>query len=903
VREIRIPGIRRLLRVSWSDDAVRREVDDEIRFHIDARVEEMLRLGASEKEARERAESEFGDVRRSKRELVDVDRRRMGHEKRGELLMSFIEDVRYAARGLMRRPALLIVTTLALSIGIAANAIMFGVVDQLLLRPPAHVAAPEALRRVYFLYSKWGTQVQATTTYPVVAALQRNLRIADVVGLDHSAKYSLGSGADARQVDVQMVSGNFFSVLGTQPAMGRGFALDEDRIPQGAPVVVVSDGFWRRELGEASDAVGRVLHLNGKPFTIVGVAPKGFSGIDREYVDAWVPISAMAPYVMNPDWHNKPNSWWVEAIVRLRPDVTPEVTATQATAAYRAEMKSWGEDQAQDSISSVVLGSIIGTRTPQGLSRESKISLWLMGVSAIVLLIACANVANLLIARNFQRRREIAVRLALGVSRGRLLRMLLTESGLLAAISATMALAIAFIASRLVQRVLLPGIVWDDSVLDARVLAFTLLVTVACIVLSGIAPALQGIGTKVSDALKASSSQIAGSRSRLRYSLLVAQAALSFVLLIGAGLFVRSLRNVIGRDVGIDLDRVVLVSMDLDRLGFSKAQIEDVFRRGQERLSSIPGLASSAIVRQSVPSQSGNAMGFTVPGVERPEIPGGGPYYSVVGGSFFSTMGTSVLRGRNFTESEERTPSRVMMINKIVADAYWPGKDPLGQCVKLEDDATCTTVVGVVENVMLFALVKDDRAMLYLPPAHVSFGDRPPAAFVARSNGDPKPMLALIRKEIQALEPNMPFVQVEPYIDRVAWQLRPWRLGATMFTLFGVVALIIAAVGLYSVMAYWVSQRTHEIGVRMALGAQRADVVRLVAWQSSRAVITGLLLGALAAALASRWVVDMLYETSPRDPIVYGGAALVLVAAALVASVVPARRSAAVDPALAIRTE
>jgi putative ABC transport system permease protein len=434
-------------------------------------------------------------------------------------------------------------------------------------------------------------------------------------------------------------------------------------------------------------------------------------------------------------------------------------------------------------------------------------------------------------------------------------------------------------------------------------MAFTLAVTVLCILLAGLAPALHGLGTRVSEGLKASSRQVAGGRGTLRFTLLSVQAALSVLLLVGAGLFVKSLRNVVTRDVGMDRDRVLQVTMPLRRFGFDTLQVEDIYRRGVERLRAVPGVAGVTVVRRSVPMGSASASSFSVPGMQNVRLAGGGPYESVVSAGFFSTVGTSIIRGRDFTEAEERVPSRVVILNEMLANAYWPGADPLGKCVIVGEDKACSQIIGVSKNVFQFGIVNDDRAIIYVPTNHPGFAGARPSAMLVRVTGDADRLIPMVRRELQALSPTMPFVTVKPYSELVSYQLRHWRLGATMFTLFGVVALVIAAVGLYSVMAYWVSQRTHEIGVRMALGAQRADVVRLVAVQSSRAVIVGLVVGGIAALVASRWIAEMLYETSPRDPVVYAIAALVLALAAAVASIVPARRSTAVDPALAIRTE
>ena len=903
-REIRIPGIRRVLRISWSASAVGRDVEDEIRFHLDARTEELIRLGVPEREARDRAYLEYGDVEQSRRELARLDRRRVGTEHREDLVMSFADDLRYAARSLARRPTLLLVTTITLSIGIAANAIMFGVVDQLLLRAPAHVAAADRLTRIYYRDVDGAeVSINPVTTYPVLTALRANApAFSDLAAYGFPGEYSLGRGREAQNVSVQLVSGNYFRLLGVRPVLGRGLTDDDDLVPDGQPVAIVSDGLWRRQFGGDSSAIGRTLLLQGKTFTVVGVAPRGFAGIDRQKVDVWLPISAFGNEMLGPGWHNTTNNWWAQIIGRVRPNIVPAVAAEQATAAYRGLIRQWKESF-RDSTSAVVLSSIIGTRTPNGLSREGKVSLWLMGVSGIVLLIACANVANLLIARTVERRREIAVRMALGVSRARLVRMLLTEAALLALLGSVAALLIAHGASRVVQDILLPNIVWSESVLDARVFAFTLGVTVLCMLLAGVAPAVQGMGTKVSEALKASSQQVAGGRGRMRFTLLLAQAALSVILLVGAGLTVRSLRNVASREVGLDRDRVLRVTMPLARFGFDTAQIEEIYRRGVERLRAVPGVTNVAVARLTTPMGGAHANGFSVPGAERLQLPGGGPYNSKVTSGFFATVGATIIHGRDFTPAEERGPARVLIVNEALANAYWPNTSAIGQCAKFGQDSVCSEIIGVVRNVLLFRMINDDRAIVYAPPTHPGITGARPGAMLVRVSRDPAVIIPTVRRELQALAPTMPFVQVKPYSELVDPQLQPWRLSATMFTLFGVIALIIAAVGLYSVMAYWVSQRTHEIGVRMALGAQRSDVVRLVAVQSSRAVVAGLVLGGVAAVFASRWITDMLYETSPYDPAVYGAAALVLSLAAIVASIVPARRSTAVDPAQAIRTE
>ena len=896
--------MRRLFRIGFTRAGIRRDLDDEIAFHLASRTDALIAQGMAPAEARERAEREYGDIGESRRELSRIIQRRVSRNRREEIVTGFIEDVRYTCRSFLRTPAFAAVVVGVLTIGIAANAVMFGVVDQLLLRPPPAVGSPGTLHRVYLRFAGDGKPVSfSPTSFPAVVALRDNVPDFTGVAAFTGTTATLGRGADAQEVDVELVSGNYFQLLQVAPQRGRYFLAEEDVPPNGAPVAVVSDGFWRSRLGGRPDVIGTRLHLYDKVFTVIGVAPPRFASLDRENVDVWVPIASAASDVFGNDWYRNSGSFWVQIVARSRPDVSLERVESEATTAFRRAQQSW--DGPKDSTVTLKLGSLNGARTPDGLSVDAKVAIWLLGVAGIVLLIACANAANLLIARTIRRRREIAVRQALGASRLRLAQQFLTESAVLALLAALVALVAARWGSRIVERVLLPGFGWDDHLLDLRVLGFTLLSATSVILLVGVTPALEGIHTSVAGALQGSAAHIGGGRrTRLRQMLLALQAALSVVLLIGAGLFVRSLTKVVGRDVGVTLDRVALVSMNMKRAGFTPGEIDQTYATALERVRKLPDVERAALVAVSVPLRSASAIGVALPDGSRPDIRGGGPYYAVADNDFFTTIGAQVRSGRSFSEDEQRSPSRVMLVNEILANAYWPGRSPLGECVRLGSDSICTRIVGVVQNIVMFAMVNDDRAMVYLPPSHPSFGvGSQPAAMLVRTRGDPSKLVGTIRANLQGLSPRMPYVQVSPFSELVAPQLRPWRLGATMFTVFGAVALVIAAVGLYSVMAYLVSQRTHEIGVRMALGARRLDVVRLVASQALQPILLGMIAGAACAAWASRWIEPLLYDTSPRDPTVYAAAAIVLGLAAIAAGIVPARRGAAVDPVTALRAE
>ena len=811
-------------------------------------------------------------------------------------------DLRFALRSLARRPIVAIVTTIALTIGIAANAIMFGLVDQLMLQPPQVVKDPATVRHIYIQQHRNGDLLgSSTTAYRLIDDLRAVPAFSGVAAYSGSNS-TIGRGPDAKQVMEMAVSQSYFRVLGVQPVLGRDFLPDEDKPPQGPLVTIIGNGLWERAFGGARDVVGRQLVVDGKRFTIVGVAPAGFTGVDRYPIDLWVPMSAVTADRIGQDWAQTQHAFWVQAVARLAPDVNRTLAERQATTVFRSAIKGWREF-GSDSNGVIRLGSLAAGTTADGFSPEAKVAVWLLGVSAMVLLIACANVANILIARTIERRREIAVRLALGASRGRLLRQLLIEASVLAAIATLVALVVARVGGILVQRVLLPGVSWNDSVIDRRVLGFTLLAAVLCVLLSGLAPAIQGARGSVNEGLKSSSRQIAGGGGRARALLLAIQVSLSVILLVGAGLFVRSLRHVVDYDVGVDLDRVALVMFNVGQAKLSNADFRDLYREARDRAAALPGVQRVALVSGTVPGRMATGFSVTVPGHKMIDFPGGGPYSVFAGRDYLMTVGTHLVRGRLFTPEEEASSSPVLIVNRVVADGYWPGEQAIGKCAKLGDDKEpCRTIVGVVENSMMFKLVGDDRAMLYIPPDPRS-DDYQPSALVVRSRGSVERLLPLLQRTLQGIRPSVMYVNIASYADIVAPQMRPWRLGALMFSIFGILATIIAAVGLYSVMAYWASQRTHEIGVRLALGAQPRDVVRLIATQASRTVVIGLAVGVLLALFFSRWIADLLFETSPHQLSAYATAGITLGVAALVAMIVPARRVASVDPAEALRTE
>ncbi len=878
-----------------------RELAEELAFHIEMETARNLREGMSPAEARRRALVAFGGVEQVRESVRDAWGTRA--------LDSLARDVRYAFRQVARSPGFTAAVVLTLALGIGANGVVFGVLDRLLVRPPSGVVAPERLSRLYFELPRpgraGGSPTPVTpTSYPALEALRANVPAFEAVaGVFRGGKGTFGRGADARAVNLTLVTGDFFRMLGTRPVLGRFFGPEEDRLPSGSPVAVVSWGFWRRVLGGDVSVVGRRIVLDERPFTIVGVAPRGFTGVDLEPVDVWAPVSALALKQFFPSWATSAGSLWIRAIARLRPGAARAVASAQATAAVRPVFAD-AHDGAEREPPRVIAASILAARGPGGMSREARTSLWVGIVAALVLLIACANVAGLLLSRAVRRRHEIAVRLALGVGRGRLVRQLLTETLVLAALAGGIALVLTYAGGRLVRTLLLPSMALGDVPVDARVLAFMAGVTLLTVLLAGLVPALGSTRTDFTAWLKAGAREAGGRRAAGQRALLVVQTSLCVVLLVGAGLFLQSLRRLHALDVGIDLSHVLLVRPDLGRAGFDSARVQATYREALRRVRHLPGIEAVSLTKVSVPMGGISAIRLHVPGNDfPPDLPGGGPYYSGVDAGFFRTLGARVRAGRAFSPAEESTGERVVVVNETVARAFWPGKSPLGACVTLGDDPACNRVVGVVQDILTFRMEGDERALLYLPLRHPVVSDRPPVAMLVRTAGDARSAASPVQRTIQGIAPDMPFVSVQPFEALVAPEFEPWRLGATMFAIFGALALLLAATGLYGVLAYLVGQRTREIGIRVALGARPVDVIGLVVGQGIGVVAAGLVIGTAAALAGGRLLAPLLYDTSPRDPQVLTAVAAALLLAAAAATLLPARRAARVDPTRALAAE
>src|SRR2546425_8271219 len=641
------------------------------------------------------------------------------------------QDLRYALRTLARSPGLSLAAVLTLGLGIGANSAMFGVVDRLFFRPPAHVVDPDRVVRLYVTTTTppWGTNTSPIGTYPRYEDLRDRVRSFAAVATYGRGTFSLGLGPQAERVTGRLVTASFFAVLGVRPELGRFFGADEDSVGRAAHVAVLSREFWMRRFGADRAVLGKPLQLGRNVYTVIGVTPQGFAGIDLDVPDLWLPLTAAAPEVMGPDALGPRFFWLWGVVARLRPRVSPEQAAAEATAIYRSDFVQSG-----DSTGTVSLGSVHEAIGPLA-SRDAKLSVWLSVMCAIVLLIACANVANLLLARAVQRKREIAIRLALGASRRRLARQLLADSAVLGVLGGVAALLITL----WVGPVLSASLLSDSTTtagLDTRVLLFAVVAVLVTVVLAGFAPAYHASAPDLSSALKSGEREGTFQRSRVRTGLLVGQVALTLVLLAGAGSFVSSLRHVEGLRLGLDADQLIVASVDLQRLGFNRTAVNALYERMRERVRTLPGVSGASLAIGS-PFGNGFVVPLEVPGLDSvPRVQPRGPWIAAVTPDYFRTMGTALRRGRGFSPTDVAGAQRVAVVNETMARLYWPGQDPVGKCLMLphgKDAPRCTEVVGVAEDARR-GQVKDEVVVQYfIPLEQVDFMPSPVTALLVRT--------------------------------------------------------------------------------------------------------------------------------------------------------------------------
>ena len=904
--ETRIPGIRRWFTLPRSAKSVAREIDDEIRFHIESRVAELVSHGMPQNAAQAQALREYGDITASRRELGQVERGRLTRERWAARVETIRQDIGYAARTLKHNAAFSASVIAVLALGIGANATMFGVIDRLLLTPPlhvtdpAHVVTPDFMRTYdgetshqdYFSYPQYLDLVQTSGAFAGVAAYT-------------PTQLASGRGTDALSLRGMRVSASYFSTLGVKPQIGRFFLPDEDGAPVAPNVAVVSYGFWQRHFNGAPTAVGTILPIGDLRYTIIGVSPRRFSGLSSREADIWIPLTSGETPQAITEWRHSRQGYWLQLVARLAPGITRERADGMATRVMRANMLRDGvaasriaEGQPRLAFTSIL------PREAHGQDAYTKMALLLGAVSLLVLAMACANVANLQLTRGLRRRREMAVRSALGAGVGRLVQQLMTESILLATLGGVAALAVTWAGGTFVRSLVFSSVGWEDvPAVDLKIVGYAGAATLLCGILTGLVPALQARRAQLTASLKEGAREGRIHESRTRYTLLVVQAALSIVMIIGAGLFVRSLQHVQALPIGMEPDRVLTAHINTNGVSYKHGEIDEFYHRLEGAAVGYRGVESAAI-SMSLPFYSSFGTHVSVPGRDSlPRVADGGPYFNAVTSGYLRTMGMHLLRGRDFTTADENPSHRVMIVNESFARLAWPNEDALGRCVKLGGDTMpCAEVIGVVANPRRQGIIEDVSLQLFLPLTQA-----PPWAdtrnLLIRTRGDAKQMIEPLRRYLQSSIPNMPYLNVGWMQDLVSPQTQSWRTGAIVFGVFGALAVLLAMVGLYSMLSYDVAQRAHELGVRVALGARPGNLARLITGAGLRIVMMGAAVGLGITLLAGRLVAPLLFETSPYQPMILIAAVALMLVVATVATLLPTWRALRVDPIVALRSD
>jgi len=804
---------------------------------------------------------------------------------------------------LMKNPGFTAVAVLSLALGIGTNTAIFSIINSFLLAP-LPVAEPERLVSIFTTDQK--NPGPLPVSHYNFLDYRDKTDVWDGMIAYNFAAVNLSRGTDeGRQLVAEVATGNYFDVLGVQPLYGRTFLPDEDRTLGTHPVTVLGYGCWQRDFGGNPGIVGQAISLNRHDFTVVGITPKDFTGTDLGGApDLWIPM--MMHSEVQPEmalFYDARRGLAFNLIGRLKAGVAlPQAQAAMGALASELE-KQYPQDNEGRNVRLVPL--LAARLDPQGDGETVKTSAILMSIVGIVLLIACANVANLLLARATRRRREIAIRVAIGATRTRLIRQLLTESLLLSLIGGTVGLLAAFWTKDLISS-LVPfggGPNANHIHLDSRVILFTLAITLVSGLLFGLAPALQASRADLVPTLKGDITVPVGQRGfrlNLRNTLVVLQVALSLFALITAGLFVRSLQKAKAISPGFITDNVVLMGFNLGREGYSQAQALQFHRLLLERVTQVPGVQAAAIARDR-PVSFGLLRSVFLEGQE--PAPGGRGVLvqtNDVGSRFFETLGIPISRGRDFAETDNEKAPMVVIINEVMAKRFWPDQEALGKRFKFFGDPDYRQIVGIARDVKVTSLTERPRPLVYLP---MQQDYAPQMTLHVRAAGDATALIAALRREIQALDPHLSVLNVEAMSERVNQSLQGERTQATLLGSAGVMALLLASVGLYGVMSYMVAQRTREIGIRMALGASRGNVLGLVLKQGATLVSAGVVIGLGAAFGLTRLVASSLFGITAIDPLTFAGTSLVLVLVSLAASYLPARRATKVDPIIALRYE
>ena len=833
-----------------------------------------------------------------------------------------MKDLRYSIRVLIKNPAFTAMAVLSLTLGIGANAAIFSLLDAVLLKSLA-VKHPEQL--VFLETGEPSVKRSTNISYRTYERLRaHNQVLADACYFGFATRVNASFNGSPAVVQAQLVSGSFFSTLGVNAALGRTFTDADDKENAAQQVAVISDAYWKRQFGASPLIVGQNLIVNNRPFTVLGVAPPEFFGvIVGSNPDVFLP--SRSGELILPRRTRISDSTLPFVLARLQNSATQEqARSTLSLISQQAALEEAGSDLTTEKVIQQQSLRLLPARQGfNALRQEFSTPLrLLMVVVGLVLLIACANVANLLLARAAAREKEIALRLALGAPRWHIIKQLLTESLLLAFTGGALGLLLASWSTSLLLKVLAidhnsfsAGAPVSISVpFDIRIVSFTALVSIIAAVVFGLAPAWRASKLDLTPSIKESHTSGSSRWFGWGRTLVVTQVALSLTLLVGAGLFIRSLVKLRSVDLGFQREHTLVFSVDPQLSNYRREQIGSLYTQMLERIGSVPGVTSVSLSRQGLLSGSGTQGSITVPGFTPPphenQVVRSGdrveidvPYLSQVGPNFFRTLGMRIVRGRDISPQDNETSPKVAVVNEAFARYYFGSEDPIGRRFNRgEEDGGEVEIVGVVKDAKAES-VKEQTPRTFYVPFLQDQGSWRETTFQVRTAGDPLSTVAAIRREVQSLEPNLPLFRIKTLEQQVDETLGQERLVTTLASLFGLLALLLACAGLYGVLSYSVSRRTREIGIRMALGAKRADVLRFFVRQGMALVLLGVVVGLAAAFALTRFMSSLLFGISNTDFFTFAGVAMGLAVVGLFACYIPARRATRVDPSVALRSE
>ena len=901
-----------LVRNLFHKSRVERELNDEVRSYLAILTEEKIKAGMNAEEARRAAMLELGGVEQVKEQIREV--------KMGAFLESLLQDLRFGLRSMRRSPGLTAVAVLSLALGIGANTAIFSLMNAVMLRE-LPVKDPGQLvllgtgrgagdnggfaNTILYSYSFYGEMRQKNQVFSDVSAL---------LSVQFGGMHGAVSGSGKLEpMNVQLVSGAYFPMLGVKPFLGRAFMEADDEPAGSHPVAVVSYSWWKRRFGRDPSIVGKTVTLGSTVYTIIGVTPPEFFGTTvGQSPDLWIPLSMEKQ--VSPGWNGLEDKRFQSnyILARLKPGVS--VQQAQANVNLLAR-QIWREDAGpvltREQQRHLAHAHIELTPAARGISHlrfEFSLPLQiLMVVVGLVLLIACANIANLLLARATTRQREIAVRMAIGAGRARLIRQMLTESLLMASFGGALGILLASWASEALLAMVSTGAqrVPLDVAPDASVLAFTIIVSLTTAILFGTAPALRATMVDLTPALKEGRGGVTvAGRGGLAKTLVVAQVALSLVLLIGAGLFLRTLVNFANVDTGFNKENVLLFGIDPVDVGYKlDSRLVNLYQQIEQQVSAQPGVRSASISYYTF-NQGAWSTGVVVQGSgPQPEY---SPHvlHNVVGPSYFTTMGIPLLVGRVFGPQDTARSPEVAVINQTMASEFFPGGSPIGRHFGIGDDPKHSSdleVVGVVKDAKYVSLRERPRPAAYYP-----YSQRIGPYYYdleVRYSGDPAAIIAEVRHAVGEVDRNLPISYQNTLAQQVDQSITSQTLIARLSTFFGLLAVFLACIGLYGLMSYAVTRRTNEIGIRMALGAQRNQILGMILRETFQLVLAGLIIGIPIAVAGSKLISSQLFGLKPTDPMTISAAALLLMAVAAFAGYLPARRASRVDPMAALRCE